>query len=102
MTNLNELKIVNVESDTESGFFWVEFEGGKSLQCCLDCKQDDCDSEWYFVEQIDVSDMGYTDGLCGDCNSWAVDFSEDCGGEWGHIWGFLIDQARSHGVAIVS
>jgi hypothetical protein len=97
MTNLNELVVKNRESDTEYGFFFVEFENGKSLQCCLVSKQDNCDDEPYFVDAIEIDNSGYNDGICGDVNEWA---SED--GEWSHIEEFLIEQARKYGVSIAA
>ena len=97
MTNLNELVIKNRESDTESGFFWIEFESGKSLQCCLVSKQDSCDDEPYFVDAIETDNSGYNDGICGDVNEWA-----SVNNEWDHIEYFLIEQARKCGVSIVA
>ena len=101
MTNLNDLKIVNRDYDVEAGFFWVEFDDGKSLQCCLVTKQDDFDSEPYHTDEIEIGNSGYIDGLCGDCNNWAADYSDSSGGEWGHIEDFLIEQARIIGIEIV-
>jgi len=97
MNNLNDLKITNTESNIDNGFFFVEFENGKSLQCCLKSYQDDADSEPYYVDQIEVCNSGYTEGLCGDCNEWAA-----IDGEWSHIEEFLIDQARLVGIEIVA
>lgn len=97
MTNLNELTVINAECDTTNGFFFVEFTNGKSLQCCLKSYRNDEESEHYFLAQIDVDSSGYDDGLCGDCNDWAV-----IDGEWSHIIDFLIDEARKVGVEIVA
>jgi hypothetical protein len=100
MTNLdhlNNLKIVNRDYDIEAGFFWVEFDGGKSLQCCLVTKQDDCDSEPYHTAEIEVGNSGYTEGLCAECNEWGA--LDD---EWSHIEDFLIEQARLKGIQIIA
>ena len=96
MINLNELKVINAESNLEHGFFFVELDNGKSLQCCL--KQHGSDDEgYYFANQIEVDNNGYSDGICADANEWAADEYE-----WGHIQDFLIDQARGSGVEIVA
>lgn len=91
MIDLNNLNVVNMEANTEHGFFFVEFESGKSLQCCLENKDGEC------IEQIKVGDSGYLDGLCADCNEWAA--TED--GEWSHIELFLVERARAIGVQII-
>lgn len=97
MTTLNTLKMKNKDYDTETGFFWVEFENGKSLQCCLVSKQDSEDDEPYFAKAIEIDNSGYNDGICGDVNEWA-----SIDDEWAHIEEFLINQARSCGIEIVA
>lgn len=94
MINLNELVVSNVDASLEAGFFFVEFEDGRSLQCCLDAKGDEWD-HWY-VNQIEVGNNGFSEASCADCNEWAV-----VDGEWDHIELFLIEQARAVGVEIV-
>lgn len=96
MTNLNDLNVVNREYSLESGFFWVEFENGKSLQCCLvSLGNDGCYTE--YAPQVDINNNGFDDGLSWDNNQWAAD--ED--GETWHIEEFLINQARQCGLQIV-
>ena len=99
MKNLQNLEIKNVEFDLENGFFWVEFENGKVLQCCLkEQNQDENKNGLVFMEAIEVCNNGYNDGICWDANEWAAD--ED--GDVEHINDFLIEQAREIGLEIVS
>lgn len=95
MKNLNEMNVVNAESNLEYGFFFVELDNGYSLQCCL--VQGDGDEEG-FEMKINSKDSGYDWGLCWDNNQWAA--GED--GEAGHIKEFLIEQARLAGLEIVA
>ena len=97
MKNLNELEIKNVEFNTDWGFFCVEFENGKSLQCCLKAITDKDGCYQGFYEQVEIDNNGYNDGICWDVNEWAAD--ED--GEHKHIQDFLIEQAREIGLEIV-
>ena len=97
MKNLNELAIKNREVDLENGFFFVEFFGDRSLQCCLVGKRDSCDEELYFVEQIEVGNSGHNEGASLECNAWAADKD----GSIDHVELFLIEQARMIGVEIV-
>ena len=96
MKNLQNLEIINKDFDLQNGFFWVEFENGKILQCCLKSVYDE-NGLIGFNEQIELDNNGYNDGLCWDANEWAV--SED--GDVDHINDFLIEQARSIGLEIV-
>lgn len=102
MKNINEMKIINRDYDLDSGFFWVEFENGKSLQCCLKlAKQDEqdlYDIGSQYLNQIEIDNNGFDEGLCYDCNEWA----KDEGGEMGHVQDFLIEQAREIGIEIVA
>ena len=98
MTNLNDLNVVNAEASLKYGFFWVEFENGKSLQCCLEVIYDEDGQYVGYAEQIDANDTGFDEGVCWDCNEWAA--GED--GEAEHINDFLIEQARKVGLQIVS
>lgn len=95
MKNLNELVVVNAEANVEHGFFFVEFENGKSLQCCLVAARNPDDG---YLEQVHIWNNGFDDGLCYDCNAWAKD--ED--GEMGHINDFLVEKARENGLQIVA
>lgn len=100
MTNLNELKVTNTEYSLESGFFWVEFENGKTLQLCL-VETEQTEEEHFkngsiYQPKISASDNGFNWGVCADCNSWAVDDDE-----WGHIEEFLLEKAREAGLEIV-
>ncbi len=101
MMNLNDLTVINAESDMENGFFFVEFSNGKSLQCCLKVlrqnEEDFFENGPIFLNQIEHDNSGFSYGVCGDCNEWAV-----VDGEWGHILDFLVDTARTHGVQIVA
>ncbi|MBO1894258.1 hypothetical protein HNW13_000360 [Shewanella sp. BF02_Schw] len=100
MKNLNDLKVTNVESKTEDGFFFVEFSTGKSLQCCLKALNQSEDELMengpIFLNQIEHDNSGFDDGLCADCNEWAL-----VDGENEHILEFLIDRARENGVHII-
>ena len=91
MKNLNELAVLNAEANLEHGFFFVEFEGGKSLQCCLVHNGED------YEMNIDSIDSGFDQGLSYDCNKWAK--NED--GEIGHIEEFLFEQAKKSGLEII-
>lgn len=101
MNNLSNLTITNREFDLNTGFFWVEFENGKSLQCCL--KQEfDLDNEGnevnhHYVAEIDESDCGYDEGICAENNEWALDGEND----W-DVNQFLMEQAREVGLQIVA
>ena len=92
MKTLNELKIVNTAYDLDLGFFWVEFETGKSLQCCL--VQDD---DFAYLPKINSNDTGSSEGLSSDNNEWAV--GDDC--DWGHINDLLISEAKKVGIEII-
>lgn len=97
MNELNRLSIKNSESNTEHGFYFVEFENGKSLQCCLVSSKKNDFEEQYFHNQIEIGNSGYSEGLCADCNEWAAK-----GDEWAHIEEFLIEVARCDGVQIIA
>ena len=94
--NLQNLEIINRDFDLQNGFFWVEFENGKILQCCLKAVYDE-NGLIGFNEQVELDNNGYNDGVCWDANEWAQD--ED--GEHAHIQDFLIEQAREIGLEIV-
>lgn len=101
LESLNNLKVVNVEADLGRGFFWVEFDNGRSLQCCL---KEQMQSNLHFfikgpeyLNAIDSRDCGFDQGQCADVNKWAV--GED--GEWGHILDFLLANAARYGVDIL-
>ena len=98
MKNLNDLVIKNSEANLEHGFFFVEFSNGRSLQCCLVSKNNNCDEDYYHVEQIEAGNSGHDEGLSYDCNKWAAD--ED--GSIEHVELFLIEQARKIGIEIVA
>lgn len=89
MKTLNDLKITNRDYDLEHGFFWVEFENGKSLQCCLKGGQ----------KSIEAGNSGHDDGMSLDRNSWAV---EQEIADWEEVELFLIEQARQVGIDIIS
>lgn len=91
MKNLNKMNVANREYSLESGFFWVEFENGESLQCCLEV----IDDTGSYKAEIKEDDNGFDEGLSRDCNRWA----SQCG--WDHINDFLLEQARQAGLEIV-
>lgn len=90
---LENLNISKVEYDLENGFFWVEFDNDKSIQCCLIERKDGKG----FRKAIDMNDNGYDWGMCEDVNRWA--FNEN--GEGDHVLVFLLKQARKAGLQIV-
>ena len=96
---LNDLKVVNREYNLESGFFWVELENDKSLQCCLKEQQQGLyENGPIYLEQVSIDNNGHDWGICYDVNKWARD--ED--GEIEHVQDFLIAQAREIGLQIVA
>lgn len=98
--NLNDLNVVNREYNLDTGFFWVEFENGKSLQCCLvQARRGDDLAEYgpLYLGQVELDNNGFDDGLSYDNNVWAKD--ED--GEMNHVNDFLIEQARMCGLEII-
>lgn len=74
----------------------MEFESGKSLQCCLKQAGNE-DDGFYFENAIEIDNNGFDEGLSMDNNEWAA-----IDGEWGHIQDFLIEQAREFGLQIVA
>lgn len=102
MINLNALEVVSREYDLENGFFWVEFENGKSVQCCLkelrQGEQELYENGTVYLEQVELDNNGCNDGTCGDVNAWAADEE----GEMEHVNDFLIEQAREAGLEIVA
>lgn len=94
MKTLNELKIVNADYDLQTGFFWVEFENGKSLQCCLEYRKD----EKGYKKSIKASDNGSGDGLSGDNNQWALDEESQ---DWLEIDNLLHKEARKLGIKVI-
>lgn len=97
MKNLNELVVVNAEANVEHGFFFVEFENGKSLQCCLISAGNEAEG-FYYQPAISADNNGFDEGLSYECNAWAKD--ED--GEMGHINDYLVSKARENGLQIVA
>ncbi|MGL6121469.1 MAG: hypothetical protein ACRC1W_00225 [Shewanella sp.] len=92
--NLNSLKVVNSGAVVEDGYYFVEFEDGKILQCCLVASFDNS----HFLNEVDCTNSGFTSGPCAECNEWAV----GADGDWLHIDQFLIDKATADGVLIVA
>ena len=93
MKTLNELKIVNTDYDLDLGFFWIEFENGKSLQCCLNQRKD----LKGYKKEIDSNDNGSHWGLSGDNNEWALGEDQD----FGEINNLLHREARKLGIKII-
>ncbi len=98
MKTISEMKIISRDYDLDSGFFWVGFEGGKSLQCCLKGIRNEDGQYAGYAEQIEIGNSGFDEGSSWDCNEWAA----GAYGEAGHIEEFLIDQARKIGLQIVA
>ena len=94
---LNQLTVVSREYSLESGFFWVEFEDGRSLQLCLNAVLDNDGALIKYTPHVSINDNGYYEGLSRDNNQWAADTD----GNTGHIEEFLIEQARQCGLQIV-
>lgn len=96
------MKIINREYDLGRGFFWVEFDNGKRLQCRLkEAKQSEqelFENGPQYLDQIEVNNNGFDEGLCYDANAWAK--GDD--GEMNHVNDFLIRQAREIGIEIVA
>lgn len=70
---MKNLIITNTEFNTEYGFFFVEFSNGKSIQCCL-IEKPRLDGEFSgYEEKISHDDNGFDEGVCLDCNSWAIE-----------------------------
>ena len=92
MKTLNELKIVNTDYDLDLGFFWVEFENGKSLQCCLVQ-----DADFAYLPKINSNDTGSSEGLSSDNNEWALGEDQD----FGEINDLLISEAKKLNIEII-
>ena len=93
MTNLNELAVTNRDYDLKLGFFWVEFENGESLQCCLKGIRDEDGDYVGYSAQVEIDNNGHDDGICADVNAWAKDAD---------VKDFLLEQARKAGLQIVA
>lgn len=93
MKNLTELKIVKTDYDLYSGFFWIEFENEKSLQCCLSQRKD----LKGYKKEIDSNDNGSHWGISGDNNEWALGETQD----FGEINNILYREARKLGIKII-
>ena len=94
MKNLN---IVKVEQDNEIGFFFVEFDNGNSVQCCLKANPVEGGEFNGYANQVEIDNNGFGEGLSLDCNEWAINqFGEE------EVHDFLIEQAREAGIQIVA
>lgn len=93
MLILNEIAITKRDYDLESGFFWVEFDNGESLQCCLKGIRDEDGNYVGYSAQVEIDNNGYDDGICADVNEWAKDAD---------VEDFLLEQARKVGLQIVA
>ena len=99
--NLNDLKIDFVEYCLNDGFFFVVFENGESVQCCLASDEviDDAGySHSEYKAAVNEDNNGFDEGLNRDCNRWAS-HDDEC--EWGHINEFLIEKAKKAGLEII-
>jgi len=90
---MKNLTVENVGFDLEVGFFWVEFNNGKSIQCCLVARRDGNG----YIKQIDRSDCGSDEGVSYDVNNWAL--GDDVG--FNDIEELLFKEARKVGIRIV-
>ena len=93
MKNLNELAVTKRDYDLELGFFWVEFENGKSLQCCLKGIRDEDGDYVGYSTQVEIDNNGHDWGICAEVNEWAKDAD---------VEDFLLEQARKVGLQIVA
>lgn len=75
------MNILNFDFDTETGFVWMTIDGKKdgetmTVQACL--KQPEFDpmlvSAPDFLKEIDCSDCGHNDGICGEVNEKAFEY----------------------------
>lgn len=95
---MNNLKIQNADYDLETGFFWIELDNDKTLQCCLKSHGDVIEGEeLYFSAAVETDNNGFNEGMCLDVNGWAI---ERFGDE--KVQDFIIEVARATGVQIVS
>jgi hypothetical protein len=84
---LNNSDYMNSDNiSLEYGFFHIEFNNEKSIQCCLK------EGKKGFIKEISASDTGASWGICGDVNSWFGDY-EICEK-------ILLQEARKQGVRI--
>ena len=88
---MKNLTVVNADFDQEIGFFWVEFNNGKSIQCCLIARKDGNG----FTKKIDRNDNGSSWGVCGDTNEWAA-----IEGDYTEVNEMLHREARKLGIKI--
>lgn len=58
------MNIIDSDYNIINGFFWVEFQDGKSLQVCLE------NDLGRYLKTINLSDCGIDTGMCLDCNDW--------------------------------
>lgn len=90
---MRNLTIVNTEFNTEHGFFWVEFNNGKSIQCCLVARKDGNGC----TKQIDRNDCGSNEGLSFDNNEWALNEDND----FAEINDLMFKEAKKLGIKII-
>lgn len=94
LETLNQLTIKERIVSEDFGFFSVVFVGGSELQCCLA----EHPVLWgKYQNKIIADDCGFTEGICGDVNEWAM--RED--GQADHILDFLLAQAKIAKVEVV-
>jgi hypothetical protein len=94
------VKIKETGIEMEYGFFFLVYEDGRSLQCCLEEKEQKEEDRFLngpkFLNQIDSENSGFDDGLSYDCNEWLIE-------EIGHdeTLKIILDAARSDGIEII-
>lgn len=101
---MQNLTVKNREADLETGFFFVEFTNGQSLQCCLkslsQTEEEHFANGTIYLNQIEVGNSGHSEGICSDVNAWAA--GDDDADAWDSVELFLIEQARIAGVEVVA
>ena len=91
---MENLSVKNAEYDLEAGFFWVVFENGKSIQCCLTERADGNG----FKKVINFADPAIEWGINADVNAWAVTADDN----YEFIYAVLKREARKAGVRIIN
>jgi hypothetical protein len=94
---MDNLKIIQSVSLQEYGFFFVEFDNGLSVQCCLKANKRIGGEFCGYANQIEGDNSGFNEGISFDCNAWAIiKYGEDA------VLDFLVDAARKKGIEIVA
>lgn len=93
LDELENFQFFNSENiNQEHGFFHIEFNNEKSLQCCLVQSKKIVNR---YNKQIDSHDTGVREGLSSDCNEWFGDDIEI-------IENVILTAAKKYGVKIIA